>query len=567
MRVNWLRVLMVLMLLLVACGVLGALLAGGFLLPARDGTGESWLDTVRTETAATRRALELSEPEPGPAGPSGAAPPAGEPGQGDRPDLPPFRVLTLQYTPYMATLALMDARGDMEALGYDLQLVDVYAPEVDLDEAGQCEAVRSGAYHALATTVDATRKCGRGVAVGVPIGQSAGNDAIVVKAGVETWNDVFEHAIAFTGFSVSEYLACFASHTASEPLRQPQRYADAGIAVTEWASSGAEQNILSVVAWEPEVSRGLETVPGSRVILSSRDVRILWDVVEFSSQLVEREPEAYHAFTRAYYRALLDLSRRPREALAAITEWAADDEARLALVTTTDFAEFEADLDNEAFATLRDAAILMEDRQTLRNRLEEAAFYWQYCGVDVPDLADLDELMMPEFVLAARQDGALLGEPGVRPSAEVFQVTDFTNAAAVTDAQIERARLLFSTGVDIEFWPNRTDFRDPAAAATVLANAVRFLRTCQDCVLELQGGAAYPGERVCPGCRTEDSDALAVDRGRRVYDELRLRFDVPEAQLRLAPSARVPQFAGSNDEELLRQDRRTFLTGYQLSGR
>jgi hypothetical protein len=32
-------------------------------------------------------------------------------------------------------------------------------------------------------------------------------------------------------------------------------------------------------------------------------------------------------------------------------------------------------------------------------------------------------------------------------------------------------------------------------------------------------------------------------------------------------TAHQPQFPGSNEEEELRQDRRTFLTGYQLSGR
>jgi hypothetical protein len=102
---------------------------------------------------------------------------------------------------------------------------------------------------------------------------------------------------------------------------------------------------------------------------------------------------------------------------------------------------------------------------------------------------------------------------------------------------------------------------------TTLQDAVRFLRTCQDCVLEVQGGAAYPGERVCPGCRPEESDKLAVDRGRRVVDELHLRFDVPEAQLRFVDQPHAPQFPGSNNEEELRQDRRTFLAGYQLSGR
>jgi hypothetical protein len=562
MRVNWARLLVVLVLALVACGVLGALLASGLSLKriaTSLGVPAATEVVTRAPTAAVagptavRVATEESRSE-------AAAP-------GDRTDLPPFRVLTLQYTPYMATLALMDAMGTMEDLGFDLQLVDVYADDVNLDEAGQCEAIRTGDYDALATTLDATRKCGPEALVGIPIGQSAGNDAIVVKQGVETWNDVFAHAVAFTGYSVSEYMACFASHTADAPLVQPERYDDAAEAVDAWSSTGAEQNIPSVVAWEPEVSRALTLVPGSRVILSSRDVRILWDVVEFSKDLVDSEPDRYQAFSHAYYQALLELSRDPQGALERIVTWAGADEGRLALVTTSDPVQFTTDLGNEAFATLRDAGILMEDRQTLRNRLDEAAFYWQYCNVDVPPVTDLDTLIAPQFVLESRKDTSLVADENVRPSPEVFQVTDFTNRAAVTDTDIEAARVLFRTGVDIEFLPNRTDFRDPAAAATVLGNAVRFLRTCQECVLEVQGGAAYPGERVCPGCRPEDSDALAIERGRKVYDELRQRFDVPEAQLRFVEQAHPPQFPGSNDEDELRQDRRTFLTGYQLSGR
>jgi hypothetical protein len=529
------------------------------------GAGEVGNLRLPRETAAP--AISAPTESRGQAGPTGASSGGAAGARVPPGELPPFKVLTLPYTPYMATLALMDARGYMEDLGYDLQLVDVYDPAVNLDETGQCEAVKSGQYQALATTVDATRKCGEGVGIAIPIGQSAGNDAIVVKPKMQTWNDVFEHAVAFTGYSVSEYMACFASHTANQPMKLPLRYDDAAKAVDAWMSSGAEQDIQSVVAWEPEVSRALAGVPGSRIILSSDQVRILWDVIEFPSALVSQDEKPFHAFARAYYQALLDLERDPAAALDAIVAWADDDEARKGLLTATDPDQFKKDLNNEAFATLRDAAILMDDPTTLRNRLDEAGFYWTYCGVPVPAVADVNQLIMPQFVLGARSDTTLLGRPDSRPGTKVFQATDFTNAAAVTDAQIEQARVLFQTGVNIEFLPNRTDFSDPEAASATLANAVRFLRTCQDCVLEVQGGAAYPGERVCPQCKPQDSDQLAVERGQRVYEELRMRFDVPEAQLRLVDKPHAPAHPGSNDATELSQDRRTFLTGYQLGGR
>jgi hypothetical protein len=72
---------------------------------------------------------------------------------------------------------------------------------------------------------------------------------------------------------------------------------------------------------------------------------------------------------------------------------------------------------------------------------------------------------------------------------------------------------------------------------------------------------------VCPACRPEDSDELAVERGRRVYRELQQRFEVPEAQLRFVEDPHAPQYPGSNQESELRLDRRTFLTGLQLAGR
>jgi ABC-type nitrate/sulfonate/bicarbonate transport system substrate-binding protein len=505
-------------------------------------------------------AAPATRPAAGPGGGAGTAVASGE-------GLPPFRVLTLAYAPYMATLALMEARGYLEAEGYDLELLDAYAADVDLDEEGQCQAVKEGSVEALATTLDATRKCGEGVAIGIPVGQSAGNDAIVVKPGVESWNDVFEHAVAMTGYSVSEFMACFASHTANQPVKLALRFDDAAQAVDAWQAQGAEQDIQSVVAWQPEVDRALAAVPGSRVILSSDDVRVLWDVIEFSTARAAADPAAYEAFTRAYYRALLDLSRDPVGALEAIVAWAGQDEGRQALLTTTDPAEFRDQLEDEAFATLRDANILMSDLQTLRNRLDEAAFYWRYCNVPVPELADVAALVLPQFVAGAHGNAALLGNPEERPSGQVFQVTDFTDRAAVTDADIQEAQVLFQSGVDIEFVPNRTDFRDPNAANRVLSEAVRFLRICQDCVLEIQGGAAYPGDRVCPNCNPADSDALAIQRGRRVYEELQQRFDVPPGQLRFVEAPHTPQFPGSNDDAQLRQDRRTFLTGYQLGGR
>lgn len=579
MRVRWGRVVVALLLLLFGCGLL-TLVLGQYLWGSTGGSITDRVgDVVGGEVEGVTPYVQGTRDAGGGAGGTGSgAPASGAAGAGrtsppgssypePSAELPAFTVLTLQYTPYMATLAHMEAGGYLEAEGYDLQLVDVYAEDVGLDEAGQCEALKAGEYQALATTLDATRKCGPGAAVAIPIGQSAGNDAIVVKPGVETWNDIFEHAVAFTGYSVSEYMACFASHSANAAIALPVRTDDAAAAVDAWINEGAEQNILSVVAWEPELSRALEAVPGSRAILSSRDVRILWDVLQVGSAQFAENPAPYQAFARAYYAALKDLTQSPDAALARIVEWAGDDPARLALLTTTDPAAFRADLDREAFATLRDASILMDHRQTLVNRLDEAAFYWEYCGVPVPPAENPEALILPDLVQTAFADGSLVDAPEARPSAELFQVSDFTNASAVTDQQIQEARVLFEKGVEIEFLANRTDFRQPAEALATLGEAVRFLRTCQDCVLQVQGGAAYPGARICPTCQPADSDALAVARGQRVYEELLARFDVPEAQLHLVTEPRAPQFAGSNDESQLRQDRRTFLTGYQLGGR
>ncbi len=562
MKVRWGRVALGLFILAFGCAMVGVLLApqltsrlpdaadSGDVPPAADrGDGYPAPGAVERATKAAARI---------------AGAPATAAARGDR---KPFRVLTLQYTPYMATLAHMAARDAMGPYGYELDLVDVYAPEVDLDEAGQCEAMKAGEYDALATTLDAVRKCGPGVAVGVPIGQSAGNDAIVAKSGIDTWQGIFDHAIAFTGGSVSEYMACFASHTANAPIRLPVAADDAGAAVDDWINSGVEQDIASVVAWEPEVERALQAVEGSHVILSSKDVRILWDVVEFSTARVQADPAAFEAFTRAYYASLLDLSSNPEGALDRIVDWALGDEGRQALLTTDDAATFRADLDREAFATLRDAAQLMEERTTLRNRLDESAFYWRYCGAAVPDVPNVDSLVAPEFVLAARADSALVGSASERPSAEVFQVTDYTNREAVTDEQIAGARLIFETGVEIEFLANRTDFRDPSAALRTLEDAVRFLRTCADCVLEVQGSSALPGAALARNQASQaDADALAVARGRTVYETLIQQFDVPEAQLRFIETAHARRFAGSTNEQELRQDRRTYLTGYQLTG-
>lgn len=579
MRIRWGRILLGLFVLIIGCGALATVLftVGGIEMTgdpsgpdggsvfdrSGDGSGDDGAAGDEREDDASTAGSRQG----GPSGSSGApASSVGAGGPGDRPDLPPFRVLTLAYTPYMATLVHMDAGGYMEARGYDLQLFDVYDPEIDLDEEGQCEALKSGEYDGLATTVDATRKCGPGVAAAIPIGQSAGNDAIVVKPDVDTWSEIFDYAIAFTGYSVSEYMACFASHTAAAPMRQVIRTDEAAEAVDLWINSGPEQDIASVVAWEPEVSRALDAVPGSRAILSSRDVRILWDVIEFPTAKVESDPAPFAAFTAAYYAALLDLTNDPGAAMRRMVEWAGDDEGRQALLTTTVPEVFEGDLSLEAFATLRDAAFLMENRAALLSRLEEAGFYWRYCGVDVPDVDDLSALIAPDFVLAARQNNALLGQPNERPGTQVFQVTDFTNAEAVSDQEIEGARVLFETGVDIEFLANRTDFRDPEAALETLANAVRFLRTCGDCVLEVQGSSAFPGGALRRSFTEADADALALQRGRRVYEELRLRFDVPEAQIVFVEAPRQRRFTGSVEEGELRLDRRTYLTGYQLAG-
>ena len=583
MRIRWGRVLLVLILALAACGLI-ARMTGVFSnlevsLNEPDSNGETgssesfWGDDdPDSDTTSPTEPDEGSDDDADANSDASSETEGGLSGEDRSSDsnLPPFRVLTLQYTPYMATLVHMEAGGYLEALGYDLQLYDVYDPDLDLDEEGQCEAVAQGQAHALATTLDATRKCGGRVGIGIPIGQSAGNDAIIVKDGVDSWSEIFNHSIAFTGASVSEYMACFASNASGRPIEYPlSDFIEAGEAVDAWINSGAEQDILSVVAWEPEISRALEAVPGSEVILSSADVRILWDVLEFSKIKVKEEPEAFGRFTLAYYQALLDLTRDPDSALQRMVEWAGDDEDRLALMTTKDAKVFRADLENEAFATLRDARLLMGDRTgTLTNRLDEAAYFWNHCGSSVPDVENELEMVLPEFVNTVAEDRSLLGSANSRPSSKAFQVSEFTDAGAVTDDQLEEARTLFQTGVEIEFKANQTDvFVDDSAAEQTLNNAVRFLRTCRDCVLQIQGGAAYPGTALCPRCTKEGSDQLAVGRGKHVHDYLINYFDIPEAQLSLIEEPHTPQFANSNVEAELKQDRRTFMTGLQLVGR
>lgn len=557
MKVRWGRVIFGLFVLAVGCGLVGMLLANNL---ARQGGPIA--DTSPTDEPRSGYPGGSSGGQSATARPAATRPRVDVAGRGD---LPPFKVLTVQYTPYMATLIHMAAGGYMADEGYDLQLVDGYA--AGLDDPAQCDALKAGDYDALATTLSTLRLCGEGTTIAIPLGQSAGADAIVVKQGVESWNDVFEHAIAFAGNGVSEFMACFASHTANTPLKLPLRYDSAAKAVDAWINSGVEQDIASVAAWEPEVTRALNAVPNSRILLSSKDVRIIWDVLAFSKVKTDADRAPFDAFTRAYYRSLLDLGNSSSAAFTRMMEWAAGNEERTALLATTDDEAFDADMDREAFATLRDAATLMSEGTTLRNRLDEAAFYWRYCQHAVPQLPSDDVMIDSSFVLKAREDATLVGNPNDRPSAEVFQVTDFTNREAVTDDQIAGARKIFETGVEIEFLPNRTDFRDPAAALSTLEDAVRFLRTCADCVLEVQGSSALPGAALARNQASQaDADALAVARGRKVADTLQQQFDVPPAQLKFIETAHERRFAGSVDEAELRQDRRTYLTGYQLTG-
>ena len=291
MKVRWGRVILAILFLAVGCGVVAylSLVSGGLKLGGSgievNGPGQDNPPSNSGDQRSTARPSSGSQ-----AGSAQNPPPSG--------DLKPFRVLSLGYTPYMATQVHMDAGNYLEQLGYDLQLVDVYDENVDLDEAGQCAALKAGDYEALATTLDATRKCGEGVVMAIPVGQSAGNDKIIVKQGVDTWNNVFEHAVAFTDASVSQYMACFASHAANQPIRQAVPFGDAAEAVDAFINSGAEQNIQSVVAWEPEATRALQTVPGSKVLLSSKNVRILWDVIEFSKGRVAADRAPFAAFTK-----------------------------------------------------------------------------------------------------------------------------------------------------------------------------------------------------------------------------------------------------------------------------
>ena len=76
-----------------------------------------------------------------------------------------------------------------------------------------------------------------------------------------------------------------------------------------------------------------------------------------------------------------------------------------------------------------------------------AFVYRSDVALKVPEVGDLGALVLPSFVLETREYSELLGSPGTNPGSKVFQVTDFTDASAVSDAQIEQARVLFQVTI------------------------------------------------------------------------------------------------------------------------
>lgn len=474
-------------------------------LPTLPAELESWLDPPGGLFGVPGQATRPSEAD----GASTPVAPTGTPAA-----LAAFRVRLDDAAPEAAAIVEMAAGDLMQRDGYELVL--------EAGDGSACDAAAPGAAHAAVTTLESVALCPEGLAIGVPIGQSVGGDALVGKGDTAAWADALSGTQLVAGSDDLAYLRCLAAYAAVVPTGPEEAIAPED-ALGAWASR-PEVTLLAAPA---DLAAEAVAEGGARLLLSSGEIRAPWPVVAFSTALAADDPGAYDAFTRAYYRALQRLADPER----ARTE---PEPSRPETV---------------AFASLGDAALLVADGGILERRLADAARVWAACGHEpAPSRGAWSERVLPGFVRTAREDPGLVAGLGDRPGTAAFEATGHTDLSALEDTLTDRARGALQSGVWLAFESGSDEYADPLSAEEVLRDAVRYLRGCDACAL-----------------RVRPATAGSVEQARRAYYDLRLRLGAPRGQLVLVEEPAALAGTEETDAEPVPGDR-VLLLGTEASG-
>ena len=406
------------------------------------------------------------------------------------------------------TLQQMQMSGKDVEHGFHLGIVPFLLddnPAYDLSEEQRISLLTSGQWDCLLTTLDSVALTSPGVITAI-VDESAGADQLWGR-NVNTINELKGKQITFSQGSVGEYFVYYALSIARlNPRFDVTLIPKESVADAIDTFKAGQADVVS--GWEPDIYEA--EASGGAPLLSSRQLRIVVDVVVTSHQSVADKADVVQAFHDAWFDTLKMQVENFDAAAAQIARWGHNDWSFVYSESAS--ADLKVWLESVAQADLGDNAFVMRDPAPLISRLEIARRVWAASGAEVSN-AKIADLVNPGFVSrSAAQPGLQANGSPINDTFSISTQLDLSGVDtgdATTLAVLPCRRFAFvpeSTELTLE----SRRILDECVVPTLLQSVGLFLR--------VKGSSAGPGP---PGPYTEEEILeFAEARAQSVVDYL-----------------------------------------------
>lgn len=406
------------------------------------------------------------------------------------------------------TLQQMQMSGKDVEHGFHLGIVPFLLddnPAYDLSEEQRITLLASGQWDCLLTTLDSVALTSPGVITAI-VDESAGADQLWGR-NISTINELKGKQITFSQGSVGEYFVYYALSIARlNPRFDVTLVPKESVADAISTFTAGQADVVS--GWEPDIYEA--EASGGTPLLSSRQLRIVVDVIVTSRQSVAEKADLVQAFHDAWFDTLKTQVENFDAAAALIAQWGHHDWSFIYPESAS--ADLKAWLESVAQADLNDNAFVMRDPAPLISRLEVARRVWAASGAEVSN-AKVTDLVNPGFVSrSAAQPGLQATGSPVNDTFSISTQIDLSGVDtgdATTLAVLPCRRFAFvpeSTELTLE----SRRILDECVVPTLLQSVGLFLR--------VKGSSAWPGP---PGAYTQQEILeFAEARSQSVVDYL-----------------------------------------------
>lgn len=381
------------------------------------------------------------------------------------------------------TLQQMQQSGQDVKHGFHLGIVPFYLdddPAYTVSEEQRTALLENGVWDCLLTTLDSVALTSPGIVTAI-VDESAGADQLWGRD-INTLNALKGARIAFSRGSVGEYFVYYALSIARLNPRfdvtlLPQ---DSVVAAVEIFNAGGAD---AVAGWEPDIYDAEKS--GGQPLLSSKQLRIVIDVIVTSRQSVAQRAAQVQLFHDAWFATLKDQVEDLDWAADQIAAWGHNDWSFVYPDSARE--DLELWLENVAQADLSDNTAVMRDLAPLTNRIQIAQRVWAASGLEVVD-GEVDDLVEPGFVSrsAAQANLQAQGDP-INDTFSISTKLDVSNMDAAT-----AETLVILPCRRFAFLPESTELT--LESRRILDECVMpTLSQSVGLLLEVKGSSAWPG--------------------------------------------------------------------------